>query len=75
MGTTSTIAVRRPEHDYLLALCYMRRLLPAAPAWQGHEPVVRPLSEVLGSDAPRLHVQGSGSGLERSISAVSSTAG
>jgi hypothetical protein len=42
---------------------------------EGHEPVVRPLSEVLGSDAPRLQVQGSTSGLERSISAVSSTAG
>lgn len=42
---------------------------------QGHEPVMRPLSEVLGSDAPRLQVQGSSSGLERSISAVSSTAG
>lgn len=36
---------------------------------------MRPLSEVLGSDAPRLQVQGSSSGLERSISAVSSTAG
>ena len=52
--------------QHFLSLC-----LPC----QGHEPVMRPLSEVLGSDAPRLQVQGSSSGLERSISAVSSTAG
>jgi hypothetical protein len=37
--------------------------------------MVRPLSEVLGSDTPKLHVQGSSSVLERSISTVSSSAG
>jgi hypothetical protein len=41
---------------------------------QGREVVVRPLSEVLGSDTPKLNVQGSGN-LERTVSAVSSSAG
>lgn len=41
---------------------------------QGHEHVVKQMSDVLGSDTPKLKVQGS-SNLERSISAVSSSAG
>ena len=49
------------------APCCPRRL-------QGREVVVRPLSEVLGSDTPKLKVQGSGN-LERTVSAVSSSAG
>lgn len=65
---------------WLLAGCtpshsFTPRCLRHAPP-QGHEPAVRPLSEVLGGEAPRLQVQGSPSGhLERSISAVSSSAG
>ncbi|KAL4853917.1 putative ADP-ribosylation factor GTPase-activating protein AGD14 [Chlorella vulgaris] len=41
---------------------------------EGREPAVRPMSDVLGSDTPKLSVQGSGN-LERTISTVSSTAG
>lgn len=41
---------------------------------QGREPAVRPMSDVLGSETPKLKVQGSAN-LERSVSAISSSAG
>ncbi|EFN54525.1 hypothetical protein CHLNCDRAFT_135266 [Chlorella variabilis] len=41
---------------------------------EGREPAVRPMSDVLGSETPKLKVQGSAN-LERSVSAISSSAG